>query len=137
MIDTSIMADDTEYRISNKVGAVGDGGVDVAGMGEADKRGTHTTIGDLRDAEATLMVEGVPDEHGVSLELGRVRRQGQGDDSPIPRLDQGFTTKVVKGTPVPVSVSLHDSSARWQEGVGVARVGGHGGGGEGWSMREV
>ena len=111
MVDTSVMADDAEDGVSNKEGVVGDSSVDAAGVGEPDECSAHATTRDLRDAKATLMVKEMMDEHGIHLKLIWVWWRGEGDDGPVPRLDQGFTTKVMVGASTPISVCLHDSSA--------------------------
>ena len=97
MVDTSVMADDTQNGVSDEVRAVGDGGVDVACMTKSDESGPHPAARDLGDAETTLMVKEMVDEHGISVELVGVRWWSVRDDGPISGLDQRFTAEVVVG----------------------------------------
>ena len=83
VVDTSVMADDAQHRVADEVRAVGDGGVDVASMAKTDECSSHPAARDLSNAEATLVVEEVVDEHGISIKLIGVRWWCKGDDDPI------------------------------------------------------
>ena len=77
------MTDNTQSRVAYEVGTVGDCSVDVASVLETDEGGTHAAPGNFSNAETTLMVQKVTDEHGVRVKLVRIRWWDEGDNCPI------------------------------------------------------
>ena len=141
VINTSVMTNNSEDRVTNEVRTVVDGGVNVAGMLKPDKGSPHPASRYLCNAKATLMGNKLTYEHGISIKLERIRRRCKGDDGPVPGLDKRLTAKVVVSTSTSITIRLHDGSTRREERDRVARVSGHGvggswgGGGEQWRSR--